>query len=357
MKSSVSRQTLRHRTSVQVEGGDGGDLFSPKPEFKCRIEPAIQVCRYLLEMLSVPLLRSHATAGLVDRDRLQLYHANRSVILVSSAINFSQGDGMDKFIATILAFHCLSLDQNGILETQVPRNAKILLQSDVPDAYVVQKGSDLVFPEKEGRKEFTVQLGEVISRDPAMIGRSTVVLNATSDGLEGKWKGIPLVVKISWPTSTREAETTFLEKASKEAKGKHAWALKHLPHLYHAEDVVPGSDSILERVAHLFDEPNFGNKGYVYERRTLRIIIQEQLEPFKSLGSVKDVGQVLLDVACGTCILVFDCRPLTPVVQFINGCTNMQGSFIATSVPATSCAGSSGRRTGEGEWSGESMGF
>ena len=320
-KSSVSRRTLKHGASVQAGGGGGDDdddedLFLPEPELKCRTKPAIQVCRYLLEMFSVPLLRSHATAGLVDRDRLQLYHANRSVILVSSAINFSQGDGMDKFIATILAFHCLSLEQNGILETWVPRNAEIISQSDVPDAYVVQKGSDLVFPEREGREEFTVRLGEVISRDPAMIGRSTVVLNATSDGLEGKWEGIPLVVKISWPTSTREAETNFLEKASKEAKGKHAWALKHIPHLYHAEDVVPGSDSTLERVAHLFDGPKFGSngRGYVYERRTLRIIIQERLEPFKSLGSVKDVGQVLLDVACGTCILlVFDCRPLTPV--------------------------------------------
>jgi len=306
-KNSVSRQTLEHYARVQAEGGgDDDDLPPPEPEFKRRVNPALQVCRYLLEMFSVPLLRSHATAGLVDRDRLQLYHANRSVILVSSAIDFSKGDGKEKFIATIIAFHCLSLEQNGILETLVPRNAEILSQSEVPDAYVVQNGSDLVFPEKKGRKAFTVKLGDVISRDPAMIGRSTVVLNATS----GKWqdkdkKDIPLVVKISWPTSTREPETKFLKVASGMAKDEHAWASKHLPHVYYSEDIAFASDSTLESVARLFEKPKFGDnkRDYVYERRTLRIIIQERLHPLKSLARVKDVGQVLLDVACGTCVL------------------------------------------------------
>ena len=54
-------------------------------------------------MLSVPLLCSHATISLIDRDHLQLYHANRLAILVSPAINFSDGDGKDKSIATITA--------------------------------------------------------------------------------------------------------------------------------------------------------------------------------------------------------------------------------------------------------------
>ena len=116
-RDSVSRRMLERYAKLEAErGGDGEDLPPLDPEFECKIGPALQVCRYLLEMFSVPLLRSHATAGLVDRDRLQLYHANRSVILVSSAINFSEEDGRTKFIATIIAFHCLSLEQNGIME-------------------------------------------------------------------------------------------------------------------------------------------------------------------------------------------------------------------------------------------------
>ena len=97
----------------------------PKPEIQNQVNPAMQVCRYLLEMFSVPLLRSHATVSLVGRDRLQLYHANRSVILVSSAIKFVEGEGLDKFIAIIIAFHCLSPEQNGILSSLVDRKSVV----------------------------------------------------------------------------------------------------------------------------------------------------------------------------------------------------------------------------------------
>ena len=173
--------------------GEGGSRPPPPPETELQqqVEPALQVCRYLLEMFSVPLLRSHATVSLVDRDRLQLYHANRSVILVSSAIDFSKGDGKDEFIATIIAFHCLSLEQNGIL-SRVPENLSLLSGTKLGGDRVVQRGNKLMFLGARGCDPFEVTLGETISRDPAMVGRSTLVLNATSD----RWKGC-LVVKIS----------------------------------------------------------------------------------------------------------------------------------------------------------------
>ena len=295
--NSTLRQTVEGNGCVQVEG-EVRDQSSPEPELKNQVDPAIQVCRYLLEMFSVPLLRSHATVSLVDRDRLQLYHANRSVILVSSAINFSEGDGKDKFIATIIAFHCLSLEQNGILETRVPRNAQLVSDTKIGEARVVQRGSELHFTGIGKDKPFTVTLGDVVSRDPAMVGRSTLVVNATSE----RWPKALLVVKVSWPTSTRASEAAFIEQAREKATGKHAWAAKHLPRVYYAEDVVFSTDSTLESVAHLFNNAELRGKEFVYERRTLRIIIQEWLYSLKSLGSVKDIGQVFVDVACSTCV-------------------------------------------------------
>jgi len=269
----------------------------PEPELKQQIEPALQVCSYLLEMFSVPLLRSHATASLVDRDRLQLYHANRSVILVSSAIDFSNGDGKDKFIATIIAFHCLSLEQNGILKGIAPSNVKLLSKIRFPQkCEAVQKGGELHFSGNGKLEPFKVKLVDVISCDPAMVGRSTIVLNATST----QWPDDPLVVKISWPTSGRVPETDFLETASATAVGNHAWATNHLPKVYYAEDVAFASDSTLDSVADLFENANLVNGKYVYERRILRIIIQEKLHPLMSLSNVKDIGQVFVDVACGT---------------------------------------------------------
>jgi hypothetical protein len=257
----------------------------------------MQVCRYLLEMFSVPLLRSHATISLVDRDRLQLYHANRSAILVSSAINFSEGDGLSKFIAIIIAFNCLSFEQNGILDTLAKKNTELVKDSDIPvDNKVVQRGNQLEFPGDKPEERFTVDLGDVISRDPAIVGRSTVVLEATSD----RWPGAELVVKVSWPGSRRSPETELLKKANEEAeKTTGKWATKHLPRVYYATDAVFDKDSAIKSVARLFEDAKFTDKKFVYEQRILRVIVQERLYPLKSLTNVRDIGQVILDVACG----------------------------------------------------------
>ena len=274
----------------------------PATETKAQASPAVQVGCYLLEMFSVPLLRSHATVCLVDRDRLQLYHANRSVILVSSAINFSKGDGLDKFIAVIIAFHCLSLDQNGLLHTFAKDNIKLVKNPNISsDDKAVQNGNKLVIKEAGSKKEITVTLGDVISRDPATIGRSTVVLKATSD----YWPNMNLVVKVSWPSTGRVAESKFLEKAIEEAKKtEDGWATKHLPQMLWTDDFVFGETSTFGSVANLFKDAKFQEKRkFVYEPRALRIIIQEELHPLKSLGSVREIGQVFVDTACSACPL------------------------------------------------------
>ena len=326
--------------SIQTEGKDK-EPTPPQPELKQQVEPALQVCRYLLEMFSVPLLRSHATASLVDLDRLQLYHANRSVVLVSSAIKFSTDDGKDKLIATIIAFHRLSLAQNGILTSIVPKNVDLLSNADLQrTARVVQRGNELHFSGNEEHEAFKVELTDVISRDPAMIGRSTLVLNAKSQ----KWKA-SLVIKISWPTSSRISETDFLTKANAMAQGDHEWASKHLPKVYYAEDVAFDPDSTLGSVAGLLENAEFANGHYAYERRTLRIIIQERLHPLKLLTNATDIGQVFLDVLCGTCsypLSPLDYHPLNPV-QFTVGSTTILAFSIATSASTTSCTAPSRR--------------
>ena len=274
------------------------DDSAPAAETKTQASPAVQVGCYLLEMFSVPLLRSHATVCLVDRDRLQLYHANRSVILVSSAINFSQGDGLDQFIAVIIAFHRLSLDQNGLLHTFAKDNIKLVKNPNISsDDKAIQKGNQLVIKEAGSEKKITVTLGEVISREPATIGRSTVVLKATSD----HWPNTNLVVKVSWPSTGRVAESKFLEKATEEAKKtEEGWATKHLPQMLWTDDFVFGEKSTFASVANLFKDAKFHEGKFVYEPRALRIIIQEELHPLKSLGSVREIGQVFVDIACST---------------------------------------------------------
>jgi hypothetical protein len=111
------------------------------------------------------------------------------------------------------------------------------------------------------------------------------------------------VVKISWPGSNRTAENAFLAKAVETAESSKAdrWALNHLPRVVFAQDVAFDSNSTHGKVASLFDKPDFAYGEYTYERRTLRIIVQERLYPLKTLTNVKDIAQVLLDVGCGMC--------------------------------------------------------
>jgi len=243
----------------------------PKPESQRQLELASQVCHYLLETFSVPLLRSHATVSLVDRDRLQLYHVNHSVILVSSAINFSGSDGLEKFIATIIAFRRLSPEQNGILQTLFPENVNLVQDPNIAaDDRVVQKGNVLVFTGNGPDENFELTLGETIYRDQAAVGRSTAVVGVTS----AMWPETDLVIKVSWPGSGRIPETDFLKKAYAEAKKtKDKWAMNHLPRMLHGRDVAFKPGSILESVADLFRDAELVDGNFKYERRTFRVII------------------------------------------------------------------------------------
>ena len=309
---SIAKSKKRHHKSSP--GGAGHEEAESlvnrlnTGETECQKEVYLQVARYLLEHFSVPAFRSHATVGLVDRDRIQFYHANRSVILVSSAISFSARDltgGVEKFIAIVIAFSRLSLRDNGILHDLgdgelFADNEKLAVAKSSPrlrrGEVRVQEGKQLLFGGNEEIEGFSLTYGEVISNEPSLTGRSTVVLHAKSP----RWEGADLVVKISWPSSDRVAEHIFLERATGKAKSgvEHQWALNHLPGILFAQDVTFGFDSTYEKVAKLFDRARFVNGEYKYERRTLRIIIQERLYPLKTLTNQKDVAQVLLDTGC-----------------------------------------------------------
>jgi len=274
-------------------------------ETKQQRDAHLQVGRYLLEQFSIPAFRSHITIGLVDRDRIQFYHANHSVILVSSAIDFSSANragGLDMFIAIVIAFGRLSLCNNGILHNlhggELFQDNEKLLTSDLTQgAMRVQEGNELKF--KSNGRTFTVTYGELISHEPSLAGRSTAVLHATS----ARWWRTELVIKISWPGSDRVAENKFLARATEFAdRTRNKWALNHLPRIVFSKDVRFGKNSTHEKVARLFQKAEFVNGEYEYERRTLRIIIQERLYPLKTLTNVRDIAQVLLDVACSMCL-------------------------------------------------------
>ena len=131
-----------------------------------------------MEQFSVPAFRSHATIGLVDRNRVQFYHANHSVILVSSAIGFSTADPkdeLDRFIAIVIAFSRLSLSESGILHNlhngKLFESNKNLPTSKVISGTVcVQQGNTLEFGGDGKTEPFTLTYGETVFHEPSLAG-------------------------------------------------------------------------------------------------------------------------------------------------------------------------------------------
>ena len=213
-------------------------------------------------------------------------------------------EGLDKFIAIVIAFSRLSLRDSGVLHDlhngQLFSDNEKLVTSIRHGGAQMQAGNELVLRGHGLARPVTLTYGEVISHEPSLAGRATAVLHAKSSTM---WKNLNLVVKISWPGSERVAENVFLKRAMETAKSraKHKWAVNHLPRVMFAQDVAFDPDSTHGRVASLFDNAEFVDAGceFAYERRTLRIIVQERLYPLKTLTNVKEIAQVLLDVACG----------------------------------------------------------
>ena len=308
--SESSRKAPKlHDQSTPGGGTSSGGENQPRAtrigETKAQKKAYLQAGRYLLEQFSVPAFRSHATVGLVDKHRVQFIHANHSVILVSSAMDFFAAgeNGLDKFIAILIAFNHFNLADNGILDETggkpFRQNGELLVSNEVEEPALMQEKKTLKFKKSGKQKGFTVEYGEVISHEPSLAGRGTAVLHAKCE----RWKDENLVIKISWPGIGRDAEDLFIKRAT-DIAGRdktHEWALNHLPKVFYAQDIAFDGKSTHGKVAELFKNAKFaGNVGYEYEQRTQRIIIQERLYPLKDLSDVKDIAQVLLDVACST---------------------------------------------------------
>ena len=106
-KSASTHESDGSDVSMGVQSHEEAEgSFTSRPETQRELNLAAEVCHYFREMFITTVLRFHGNIGVFDRSRLQLCHGSRTVILVSSAIDFSGGDGLDKFIATLLASCC-----------------------------------------------------------------------------------------------------------------------------------------------------------------------------------------------------------------------------------------------------------
>ncbi|KAF9459038.1 hypothetical protein BDZ94DRAFT_1063880 [Collybia nuda] len=175
-----------------------------------------------MEMLEFSALRSHALITLIERDRLQLVYADRSVIVTSSIINLRTNDGLDKFLAMLIAFHRLSPKQWGLLSlienpslTKL-NSSKILSNSTTEDEkHEWLHGSTMRLQREGTEPDIRLKLGDVLYHQPGIIGRGTCVIEARCDS---EWTNQELVVKVSWPSKNPPERGTFTFARQKEGR-------------------------------------------------------------------------------------------------------------------------------------------
>jgi hypothetical protein len=240
----------------------------------------LQCASYALEMMSHGGLRSHVISALVTDDNIQLLYYDRSIILVSEPVNFLEEPS--HFVAMLHAMGNLKLSQLGYADLITPSP---LLENPRRTEDIFD-GLKLTLNDGTG-----LLLGSTIYQQHGIIGRGTCVVRAQYIGgsearCDDSWVG-SLVVKLSWPATSRISENDLIARARDAAnRDEHRWVLKHLPRVLHAEDrhISSLSQALIDRM------------GDRYEQRVLRIIVQEELYPITEQTTAAGLAQSFREI-------------------------------------------------------------
>ncbi|KAK0484246.1 hypothetical protein EDD18DRAFT_1112042 [Armillaria luteobubalina] len=193
--SKVSRfsKTVSSRALGKVRSGPQKVLdeegFAPGTDSAEKAR--IQCARYALHILSNAGLRSHALVTLIDRDRIQLSYYDRSAIIVSQAIDLTNGDDEIRFIAMLIGCHRLTLKQRGVLHDII----KDPYLTDFSRFNAVSKDPKLLFSglEMELQKNndnITLILGSIVYRQRGLFARVAAFFlpgSASPSSAELRW--------------------------------------------------------------------------------------------------------------------------------------------------------------------------
>ncbi|KAF8899718.1 hypothetical protein CPB85DRAFT_1439862 [Mucidula mucida] len=306
-----ARPTKRSRKQEKLYGFDGDAValpadLHPKDDADERHSVSTQCARYALETLSSGSFHTHSFGMLVGRNELQVLYYDRSVIAVcqpfkmfDTQLESGQDLHEQRFIAMLICQQRASLVQRGIMESLMPDP---FLEVYSTYTAAVAKGQPFLLAKRQIRllvtnKPVLLTLGRILMREPGIIGRNTCVLEATSP----EWEGLELIVKISWPPSSRVAENVFIDsivKAVADAGDDAAWVPDHIPNLLHSQDFPLSEDTPGTRLRDYFaDASTFAaDKRFDYETRVCRVSVHERLYPVEQLTSTLQVAQVLFDV-------------------------------------------------------------
>ncbi|KAJ7877096.1 hypothetical protein B0H14DRAFT_2713241 [Mycena olivaceomarginata] len=235
---SVNKQVPPVQT---VSAPKSKEASLPPPfETKYKEDPRLQCTSYALELLSNGGLRSHVISVLVSRNSLELLYYDRSIVVRSLPLRFTEDTAT--FIAILWGFANLTRPQRGLLGPKVLKAPEDDLTVDpVFSNDWEHMFTDHVLKQKFEGGQWELKLQDVLFRGHGIIGRGTVVVRAqvTSCPLAHRGlKGRNVVVKWSWVPETRISEVDIVRTAVAHAKQDDSGMIHHLPNIYDTGDFV-----------------------------------------------------------------------------------------------------------------------
>src|SRR5258708_5253415 len=244
-----------------------------------------QCAMYALEMMSNGKFRTHVINVTICDTNLVLWRFGRCGTIESSPISIEHQ--FSKFVDLILRLASLPEPTFGfhpsieylspspaLQDSQNSRNG-----DDPTDEKIKSDSSFLGARMTVGGKKLV--LGEVVSRQYALVGRGTLVVECNID--EGASSEYDYVAKISWPSAWRKSEVEIVRDIQK----------------------LPGASNHISRIICNADVPTIVHPPELClkkqdDPRTLRVLLEKKLLHLKKLKSWEDLRGVVIDVLrCG----------------------------------------------------------
>ncbi|KAJ3829588.1 hypothetical protein F5880DRAFT_1521559 [Lentinula raphanica] len=300
-------------SSYEYPMGLGPEGIEEAPDRKTPGGTRTQCMGYSRDVMCWGVFRSHVYLILIDSEFLRIILYDHSAIVESGLLDLKQAGDRLNFAKMVKRLRSMSSEEHGFVRglhaDSILKNPKSLIEKENPHTkkgelpssriYELQDGSHFTFPYEytpgqQGQTR-TVYLKRVIFRSNGVIGRGTTVaeVECACDcnpfcRVGCDWKGKKLILKLSFPSITRDSEESYLNRCKELATGDHAWVLNHLPKIYCAFDIPFPHDSPQQKLS-----DRFGNS---YQMRVTRGTIQEELKPLSSLATAKECAQVFYDV-------------------------------------------------------------
>ena len=251
----------------------------------------VQCASYALEMLSHGGLRSHVFGALITDNNLELLYYDRSLPVHSDPVCFLKNPA--SLVAFLYCMRHLTFSQWG----------HVIRISPSPPTLNPLQGAQLKL-----NNGTILELGGLIFRQHALIGRGTCVIRASVKTPQSNdpWSGKSLIVKFGFTLNDRMAEGNILDKITTVAKSDcvHHWVLDHLPEVLHYEAFLADATFVQKRLSGYLKA-----RGIQYESRAPQVLVMTALFSITELTTT----EMLIPAISG----VFDCEspmPIGPVV-------------------------------------------